>query len=275
MTGEKMTNTNPGPLGPGNELTAEQRAAALRVGRSPVPPKFIVWAIIAFAVLGLGGDIVDHYLGTFGATTTTVRSSTSSTTEPLSSLTPTQYMGLKLIGNVTASPFTLYDQSGSQWSLSDAKGKVVVLTFYNGACNDACLMLGEEISQAHAILGANASKVDFVIVNTDPRALGVSPLPKALTVPGLARSPSVYFLTGSIEALNSVWSNYGIVVKVGAKASEVTHNNVIYFISPNGDLAAFADPFGRLNQAGFFTLAPADLHRYATGIAQAASSLFQ
>jgi cytochrome oxidase Cu insertion factor (SCO1/SenC/PrrC family) len=235
-----------------------------------------MWAVIAFAVLGLGGVIGDHFLGNFEATTTTLHQvKSTTTTQPLSSLTPTQYIGLKLIGNTKASAFTLYDQAGTRWSLSSAKGKVVVLTFYNSICNDACSMLGEEISEAQALLGTNADKVDFVIVNTDPNAAGVSARPRALTVPGLVHSRAVYFLTGSIQHLDSVWSDYGIVVKVGAKPTEVTHNNVFYFIGRGGQIEAFAQPFGKVNHVGIFTLAPADLHRYAKGIAQAASSLFQ
>ena len=48
-----MTNSKAEPPGPSNELSEEQRAAALRAGRTPVPPKFIMWAVVTFAVLGL------------------------------------------------------------------------------------------------------------------------------------------------------------------------------------------------------------------------------
>ena len=43
------------------------RAAALRAGSVPVPRKFVLWAILGFAVLGLGGVAVEHFVGNAGA----------------------------------------------------------------------------------------------------------------------------------------------------------------------------------------------------------------
>jgi cytochrome oxidase Cu insertion factor (SCO1/SenC/PrrC family) len=272
-----MTNSNAEPPGPSKELSEEKRAAALRAGRTPVPPKFIMWAVVTFAVLGLGGVVVDHYFGSIAPTPTTVPTNRATTTTlaepPTSALTPAQYIGLKLIDNTKEFPFTLYDQSGGRWNLASTKGKVVVLTFYNSICNDICPVLGSEISQAITLLGPKAANVDFAIVNTDPHDLGVASHPKALSVPKLASTPSVYFLTGRLSALNSVWSRYGVVVKVGAIATEVTHTNVIYFIATNGSIVSLAEPFGKPSRSGTYSLPAADVHRFATGIAQTASSL--
>jgi cytochrome oxidase Cu insertion factor (SCO1/SenC/PrrC family) len=272
-----MTNSNAGPQGSSNELSDEQRAAALRAGRTPVPPKFIMWAVAVFAVLGLGGVVVDHYFGAVTATAPTAPASTSTTTTAsgptTSTLTPTQYIGLKSIGNTKEYPFNLYDQSGGRWDLASAKGQVVVLTFYNSICNDICPVLGSEIRQAISLLGSKSASVIFAIVNTDPRDLGVTSQTEALRVPKLLNSPSVHFLTGPLGALNSVWTDYGVVVKVGTVATEVTHTNVIYFIAPNGDIAALAEPFGKPSQSGTYSLPAPDIRRFATGIAETASSL--
>ncbi|HEY5120270.1 MAG TPA: SCO family protein [Acidimicrobiales bacterium] len=272
-----MTSSNAEPPGPSNELSEEQRAAALRAGHAPIPPKLIMWAVVTFAVLGLGGVVVDHFFNNVATTPTTVPTnkptSTTLATPSTSALTPAQYIGLKFIGNTKEFPFTLHDQSGRRWNLASAKGKVVVLTFYNSICNDICPVLGSEIRQAISLLGPNAARVDFAIVNTDPHDLGVASRTKALSVPKLANSPSVHFLTGPLSALNSVWTNYGVVVKIGAIATEVTHTNVIYFIAPNGNIVSLAEPFGKPSRTGTYSLPAAAIHRFAAGIAQTASSL--
>ncbi len=274
-----MTNSNAEPPGPSKELSEEKRAAALRAGRTPVPPKFIMWAVVTFAVLGLGGVVVDHYFGSIAPTPTTVPTNRATTTTlaepPTSALTPAQYIGLKLIDNTKEFPFTLYDQSGGRWNLASTKGKVVVLTFYNSICNDICPVLGAEIQLASHELGAEGSTVHFVIVNTDPNATKISSSSPALTVPGLGNDPSVTLLSGSVDTLNHVWSAYGVRVAVGAKASEVSHNNALYFIGPNGNLSAYATPFGTESKTGLYSLNASSLRTYARAIAETADSLVQ
>ncbi|HUX03575.1 MAG TPA: SCO family protein [Acidimicrobiales bacterium] len=273
------------------ELTEEQRAqafantrppvdlaTAFRGGNVPKPPKFIVVMVAVFAGLVLTGAIVQRVVGSSGT------NPTSSTTLPLprSPLVPSGHqlssslsaiLGLKTLNAKSPSDFTLEDQRGHQWTLSAQRGKVVILTFYNATCNDICPVLGAEIRQAQALLGSSAPKIVFAIVNTDPNALNVTRTPKALTIPHLGGLASVHFLTGSLNALNDVWTNYGISINVGAKPSEVAHNNLMYFINPSGALRAQALPFGNESHAGVFSLGAAQVHQFAEGVDQEASSL--
>jgi protein SCO1/2 len=254
------------------------RAAALRAGRTPVSPKFILWIVIAFAVLGIGGAILEHYYGNVGLPTT----NTTPSTLPVTPTTPngpqlgssmSSFLDLKEIGRAQAPTFTLHDQSDRKWSLTSARGRVVVLTFYNRNCNDICPVLGAEIDQARTLLGNSAGKVDFIVVNTDPNHFGVTALPPALNVPHLLGSTEVKFLTGALSQLKPVWVDYGVQIKVGIKASEVAHNNVMYFIDPSGRLRSQVTPFGNENNADVFSLNPTDLRRFARGISQIAGSL--
>ena len=183
------------------------------------------------------------------------------------------FIGLKEIANAQASPFTLRDQANQNWSLSGAKGKVVVLSFYNVNCNDVCPVLGAEIREAHQLLGRDQSKVEFAVVNTDPKQISVSSQSPALREPGLSRISSLSFLTGSVQALNRVWTTYGVQVNVGAKVSEVTHNNVLYFVGANGDLDAYARPFATVTSSGHYSSSSSSIHLYAQAIAATAVSL--
>ncbi len=254
------------------------RAAAFRAGRTPIPPKFIMWMVATFAVLGLGGAVVEHYFGTIGlptTPTTTFKLAPTPTTpsgRQISASLPA-LMGLKYIANAQAPGFSLLTQTGSLWSLHGARGKAVVLTFENSTCNDICPVLGAEIKEAQQRLGAKSSKVLFVIVNTDPQHVGVAPTPAALSIPGLATAHNVYFLTSKLTRLNAVWTNYGVSVRVGAKANQVMHNDVMYFIGPKGQLSAQATPFANESNRGVFSLSPSDIARFAQGIANTASSV--
>lgn len=254
------------------------RAAAFRAGRAPIPPKFIVWMTAVFLVLGLGGALVEHYFGGIGLPTTT----TSVFKLPPTPKTPTgaqisaslpALMGLKYIANATAPDFSLVTQDGQKWSLHDARGKAVVMTFEDSTCNDICPVLGAEIKQAQQRLGRAATRVVFIIVNSDPKRVGVDATPRALTVPGLISLHNVYFLTAKLTRLNEVWTSYGLSVKVGAKANQVSHNDVMYFIGTRGQLTALATPFANESTKGVFSLSASDIGRFAQGIANTASSL--
>jgi cytochrome oxidase Cu insertion factor (SCO1/SenC/PrrC family) len=275
------------------ELSEEQRASvfaaanasrnrtvAMRTRQVPVPRKFVIWSIVAVLLLGLGGEVAQHFFETYGkAPKATVPTSPVIKGTPPSTIhTPTLislqvFMGLKDIGTAVAPTFSLTNQSGKRWSLKSAKGKVVVLAFYNSICNDICPVLGSEIRKASTELGADASKVVFVIVNTDPSHTHISLESPAILVPGLTDISSLELLSGNISALNSVWSSYGVRVLVGVKSDEVSHNNELYFISPLGHLAAYASPFGTESRSGLYSLGASSVNLYARAIAETADSL--
>lgn len=253
-------------------------ATAFRGGNVPKPPKFIVVMVAVFAVLVLTGVIVQYVVGS------SVPASTSRTTLPLPrspqapsghqlSSSQSAILGLKTINAKSPANFTLQDQNGQPWTLSAQNGKVVVLTFYDATCNDICPVLGAEIREARTLLGTSNANVVFAIVNTDPTALDVTRAPRALTIPHLSGLASVHFLTGSLNALNNVWTNYGITINVGSKPGEVAHNNLMYFIDPSGALRAQALPFGNESHAGVFSLGAAQMRQFARGVDQEASSL--
>ena len=271
-------------------MSEEQRAAIFagalaptgrdgrpRIGRGAIPSKFVLVVAATFVILGLGGVLVEHYFGGVGLTSSrslpTLPSTPIGPTGPQLGATTRAFMGLRDIANAKAPPFTLRDQLNRPWSLAEHRGEVVVLTFFNRDCTDICPVVGAEIRFARLGLGAVASKVVFAIVNSDPRQPGVGPRPAALTSTGLVTSRSTYFLSGPLRQLTAVWVGYGLSVKVGALRSQVAHNNVMYFIAPNGRLAALAVPFGNEDRSGRFSLNAVEVHRFARGIATVAVSL--
>ena len=184
-----------------------------------------------------------------------------------------RFMGLRPLGTAAASPINgLSTQRSVPWTLKSEEGKTVVLTFFDSSCRDLCPVLGSEIQLAQARLGSRAAMTEFVIVNTDPSSTAISARPPALSITGLSALSDVVFLNGPLPRLSDVWNAYGIQVVV-TNAGSVVHNDAMYFIDPQGRLRSLAIPFADQAPDGAYSLSQADVSRFATGIATAASTI--
>ena len=106
-------------------ITEDERRAALRAGRTPVPTKFILLVVAAFVVLGLGGVVLERVVGTPGQSVSL--NPAPATTPPTLPITPHSILGLKMLTARSAPGFSLFDQHGSTWSLRAQRGRVVIL----------------------------------------------------------------------------------------------------------------------------------------------------
>lgn len=122
-----------------------------------------------------------------------------------------------LAGNVLSRPFpapdfTLTNQDGRSFRLSDERGKVVVLTFIYTHCTDTCPFLTLKAKEAIRELAADSRRVDFVAVTTDPARDTRQVIAAYSKAAGLDRSWR--FLTGPLAAVKAVWGAYGVGVAV-------------------------------------------------------------
>jgi len=79
-----------------------------------------------------------------------------------------QFKAVDITGADYAQGFTLADFNGQTHSLSDFKGKVVVLFFGYTQCPDVCPTTLSELVEAKKLLGANGDKLQGVFVTLDP-----------------------------------------------------------------------------------------------------------
>ena len=269
------------------------RSAALRAGSTPIPRTFFIWVAVVFAVLGLGGIAGEALIGTGGISALTSVSTTTlaGTGSPVPSApntpntptppdapavdaTPAAVTGLiRLTARPAPAVSLLRDQAGASWTLADAKGRAVVLTFFNAECDDICPVLSQEIIQADQLLRARRDEVEFVVVNSDPLETSLAPTPPALTQTGLDAQPNVVFLDGSLSALSSAWKRYGVTVELNPTIRVATHTDAMYFIDPKGRLRLEATPFANENSLGIYSLDPGIIHSFAQGMASSADSL--
>lgn len=79
-----------------------------------------------------------------------------------------QYKSIDVTGANYAQGFTLTDHNGQPRSLSDFKGKVVVVFFGYTQCPDVCPTSLTELSEVKRLLGEQADKLQGVFVTVDP-----------------------------------------------------------------------------------------------------------
>ena len=235
--------------------------------------------------VSLGGGLGEHLFSAAGLnpTPTTVPTPTTAVREtpaptPVSGVDRSleaplaAFMGITGSRSHPAPAFTLTDQMGQPVSLPLHPPRVVVLSF-DANCNDVCPILASEIEQADTDLGAQASQVEFLTVNTDPAALAQSAEVPVLTGTGLSALTNWHMLTGPLATLNAVWKAYGVSISLDAKTGLEAHNDVIDFIDPRGDLRYRATPFANESSSGAFSLPTASTTRWGQGIAIYAEKL--
>jgi cytochrome oxidase Cu insertion factor (SCO1/SenC/PrrC family) len=287
-----MTGTTPvGPPSPADHRPID-RTSALSAGPPKMSRKLIYGAIAALLVLGLGGVLLDRFFGPTGSpspvtlTTTPAPVSTTPTTTaggtspPISTgarpvETPlAAFMGLEALVSRPAPGLSLTDAvSGSTVSLSGLRGHVVILTFADAACDDICPVLARELARAATSIGRPSDPVTFITVNTDPFDLSPVGGTGIFAQQALASLPDWQFLTGPLNRLDAVWKAYGVSVDAQRASKKVSHNDVLYFIRPDGVLAWSATPYANENEEAEYSLPAAQIRRFAQGVATYADRL--
>ncbi|MBN1965380.1 MAG: SCO family protein [Anaerolineae bacterium] len=106
------------------------------------------------------------------------------------------------------SDFTLTDQTGAPFSLSDLRGRAVLLFFGYTHCPDVCPLTLLEFRRVHDLLGTQAGDVAFVFVSVD----GARDTPEALASTFALRGVDDFAigLTGDEAALRRIGADYGL-----------------------------------------------------------------
>jgi cytochrome oxidase Cu insertion factor (SCO1/SenC/PrrC family) len=251
------------------------RAAALAAGAPRIPRRVIVYAVAAAAILAIGGSLLERVASgvglnpvATGTTTTTVPATTTELRASTASL-----LGIKWLVGAPATGIRLTDQSRRAVTTRSLRGKVIVLTFFNANCADACPVIAAEIRRADADLGSRRSEVAFVTVNTDPLETGVVPAPPAVAQTGLSRLVNWQYLSGTLQKLDPIWRRYGVAIDVYTRTGGVAHNDVMYLIDRTGRLRIRATPVANESPGGAFSLPSELVARSAAGIAWYAERL--
>ena len=118
------------------------------------------------------------------------------------------FSGTALSDAAPAPDFVLTDQFGDPFSLADARGRAVALSFLFTNCPDVCPVVTTQLKRLHDDLGEDADSVAFVTVSVDPERDDPQAAMRYLERWGVA--DKWRYLTGDRAALESVWAAYHI-----------------------------------------------------------------
>ena len=134
-----------------------------------------------------------------------------------------KFRGNEMPEDIQTTDFTLTDQNGKPFTLSDQKGYVVLMFFGYTFCPDVCPMTLSTWMQVQDTLGNQAEKVKFVYITVDPERDTPERLKDHLNI----YSPDFIGLTGSQEDLDSVYNSYGVY----HDRNDVEGSEGVYFLS--------------------------------------------
>ena len=150
------------------------------------------------------------------------------------------FKAIDITGADYARGFTLSDHQGQTRSLSDFKGKVVVVFFGYTQCPDVCPTTLSELAEVKRLLGPQGDKLQGVFVTVDP----ARDTPEMLKAYMANFDPSFVAFIPTPEQLAVVAKDYKVYYKKvdGKTATSYTmdHSAGSYVYDPQGNLRLFS-----------------------------------
>jgi cytochrome oxidase Cu insertion factor (SCO1/SenC/PrrC family) len=136
------------------------------------------------------------------------------------------------LGGQPAPDFTLTNQFGQKMSLSQFRGKVVMLAFEDSECTTVCPLTTQSMVLAKEMLGKAGSSVQLLGVDANPDATQVADVLSYSRSHGMVNQWD--FLTGSLAQLKSTWKAYHIAVQI--EQGQIDHTPALFVVDAQGRL---------------------------------------
>jgi protein SCO1 len=193
----------------------------LRRGRSLrllLPAALIVIALGALSFALLGGSSKPALPGGVGQST------------------PGQgFFGTLALPVKPAPPLALRNYRGSPVTLSEYRGKAVLVTFLYTNCPDICPLIAANLRVALSELGATARRVQVIAVSVDPRGDTPAAVEKFLRAHEMLGR--MQYLIGSHAQLARTWAAWNVGSKRDVGQPQlVAHSALVYGIGASGKL---------------------------------------
>ena len=135
-------------------------------------------------------------------------------------------------GDAPAPGFRLVNQFGQAMSLSQFRGKVILLGFEDSECTTVCPLTTQSMVLAEELLGKAGTAVQLLGVDANPDATALSDVLAYSRAHGLVNQWD--FLTGSAAQLKKVWAAYHIEVQIDQ--GQIDHTPALFVIDQQGRL---------------------------------------
>lgn len=155
--------------------------------------------------------------------------STTTTTAPSSAIRPgSEFAGPTFPAGLRAAPFSLKDQNGKTASLTQYRGRVIVLSFMYSHCRDTCPLMATEIRGALDTLPDNGHNVPVLAITVDPIHDSAASAHAFITREQM--TGRMRFLLGSYRELGPIYKRYAIQPEFNATGREYSHGHSSFVI---------------------------------------------
>jgi cytochrome oxidase Cu insertion factor (SCO1/SenC/PrrC family) len=134
------------------------------------------------------------------------------------------------LGSRPAPDIRLLNQFGQPMSLSQFRGKVVVLSFEDSQCTTVCPLTTQSMLEAKQLLGTAGEKVQLLGVDANPDATSVADVLAYSRAHGMVNQWD--FLTGPLARLKATWGAYDIAVQI--EKGQIDHTPALFVIDQQG-----------------------------------------
>jgi cytochrome oxidase Cu insertion factor (SCO1/SenC/PrrC family) len=187
-------------------------------------------ARVALSAVALIGGLSGLLAGCASSPSTSSQSAGSQSSGSTAAMdNPNLDLGSSL-GELPAPDFRLQNQFGQSMSLSQFRGKVVVLAFEDSECTTVCPLTTQSMLEAKQLLGPAGEKVQLLGIDANPDATSVADVLSYSRAHGLVNQWD--FLTGSLAQLKSTWGLYHIAVQI--EQGQIDHTPALYVIDQQG-----------------------------------------
>lgn len=137
----------------------------------------------------------------------------------------------------SAPEFELTRGNGDSFRLSETRGDAVLLYFGYTSCPDVCPTTLSDLRRVLEELGPDAEQVQVIIVTVDPERDTPQKLQEYVSI----FDPAFIGLSGSMDELEKVWSDYGVYreeeqLPNSATGYLVNHTARLYLIDQDGNM---------------------------------------
>jgi protein SCO1/2 len=147
--------------------------------------------------------------------------------------TPTATASKTFAGGELSRPapkLSLHDASGRQFTLSELKGRYVLVTFLYTHCPDVCPLIASNLNTVLRTLGPKAN-VEVLAVSVDPK--GDTTASVRSYAKRMHLEPGFHFLIGSRTQLRPVWAAWHVLA-VDRSPDLVDHTGYTALVDPTG-----------------------------------------
>ena len=134
------------------------------------------------------------------------------------------------MSGVVAPDLHLVNQFEQPMSLSQFRGKVVLLSFEDSECTTVCPLTTQSMVWAKELLGVAGDNVQLLGVDANPTATSVADVMAYSRAHGMINQWD--FLTGSVPQLTAAWKAYNIAVQI--EQGQIDHTPALFVIDQRG-----------------------------------------